>query len=73
MNFDRTTAIQRVLQFNGHKGVSVDVLHVATIIKDRGPDLGRKPQILDGFRQNRLMFRPNLNRGQGHEMKFRSR
>ena len=50
-----------------------DVLHMATVIKDRGPGLGAEPQILDSFRQNRLKFGPNLNRGQGHQIKFRSR
>ena len=73
MSFDRTASIQRLLRFNGKDGVAVDVLHVATIIKYHGPNLGGKPQILDSFRQNRLMFGPNLNRAQGHQIKFRSR
>ena len=40
------------------------------LLKKHGPDLGGKSQILDSFRQNRLMFGPNLNRGQGHQISF---
>ena len=70
---DRTASIQRLLRFNGQDEVADDGLHVATVIKYRGPDLGRKPQILDSFRQIRLKFGPNLNHGQGHHIKFCSR
>ena len=51
---DRTATIKGLLQFNGPGKTTVDEEHVATVIKDRGPELGGKPQILDGFRQNRL-------------------
>ena len=51
---DRTASVQRLLQFNGHDLMAVDGLHLATVIKDHGPDLGGKPQILDRFCQNYL-------------------
>ena len=46
-------------------------MHLAIVIKDRGPGLGGKPQILGSFRQNRLKFGPILYRGRGHQIKFR--
>jgi hypothetical protein len=49
-----TAIVERILQFNGPDKLAVGEEHVATVIKYRGPDLGGKPQILDGFRQNDL-------------------
>jgi hypothetical protein len=51
---DRTTTVKGLLRFNGPDRVVIDEEHVATVIKDHGPDLGGKPQILDGFRQNEI-------------------
>ena len=35
--------VKGLLPFNGLDETTVDEEHVATIIKDRGPDLGGKP------------------------------
>ena len=49
---DRTATDIGLLRFNGPDELAVDEEHVATVTKERGPDLSGKPQILDGFRQN---------------------
>lgn len=58
---DRTATVKGLLRFNGPDKLAVDDEHVATVTKECGPDLGRKPQILDGFRQNRLSSDRNFN------------
>ena len=50
---DQMATFKGLLRVNGPGKTVIDEEHVATIIKDHGPDLGGKPQILDGFRQNR--------------------
>jgi hypothetical protein len=46
---DRMATVKGLLRFNGPGKMTVDEEHVATVIKDHGPNLGGKPQILDGF------------------------
>ena len=46
---DRTDGVKGRLRINGYDKLADDDEHVATVIKERGPDLGAKPQIWTAF------------------------